>query len=66
MSNDPGPVQFTTPTLPGETAEEPGIYRYEPSGIRERSGHVPVWLKLVAFGLIVWGILYAMRYWNSY
>ena len=51
---------------PRDTAGEPAIYRYEPSGIWERSGHVPVWLKFVVFGLILWGVYYSMRYWNSY
>jgi hypothetical protein len=62
MVKDPTPVHSTTPTPPSVSAGEPSIYRYEPSGIGERSGHVPLWLKLVAFGLILWGVYYAMRY----
>ena len=45
---------------------EAGTYLYEPSGIRERSGYIPIWLKLVSFGLILWGLYYAIRYWSSY
>jgi len=58
-------VDPTRPVRP-ETTGEPAIYRYEPSGIRERSGHIPTWLKLVSLGLIVWGIYYMIRYWSSY
>jgi hypothetical protein len=46
--------------------DEPGTYVYEPAGIRERSGYVPAWLKLVALGLIIWGMYYTIRYWSSY
>lgn len=49
-----------------QTGDEPGTYVYEPAGIRERSGYVPAWLKLVALGLIVWGVYYTIRYWSSY
>ena len=66
MVNDPGPVHSTTPPPPSGTPDETAIYRYEPSGILERSGSIPLWLKLVAVGLIVWGVYYALRYWNSY
>ena len=55
-----------TRPIPPETAGEPAIYRYEPSGIRERNGHIPTWLTLVIFALIVWGLYYGIRYWNSY
>lgn len=47
-------------------AGEAGTYLYEPAGIRERLGYIPLWLKLVSLGLIVWGIDYAIRYWSSY
>ncbi|HEU4502064.1 MAG TPA: hypothetical protein VFR82_10460 [Nitrospira sp.] len=62
MVNDPGPVHSTTPAPPREIPGETAIYRHEPSGIMERSGSIPVWLKVVAFGLIVWGVYYAWRY----
>ncbi len=64
MGNDP--IRHATHDAPSETPGESIIYRYEPSGIRERSGHIPIWLTLVALGLILWGIYYAMRYWNSW
>ena len=51
---------------PPVEAGEPDIYVHEPAGIRERSGFIPVWLKLVALGLIAWGIYYTIRYWSSY
>jgi N-terminal domain of cytochrome oxidase-cbb3, FixP len=41
------------------------IYRYKDSGIEERHGKIPLWLVFVAVGLIVWGIYYTVRYWNS-
>ena len=43
--------------------EEPYIYKQ--AGIRERHGHIPIWLILVALGLIVWGVYYTIRYWSS-
>lgn len=51
---------------PAAEAGEAGTYLYEPAGIRERLGYIPLWLKLVSLGLIVWGIDYAIRYWSSY
>jgi hypothetical protein len=66
MVNDPTPITPTTPAASSKIAGEPAIYRYEPSGIMERSGHIPLWLKLVALGLILWGMYYAMQYWNSW
>ncbi len=66
MVNDPTPITPTTPAASSKIPGEPAIYRYEPSGIMERSGHIPLWLKLVALGLILWGMYYAMQYWNSW
>ena len=66
MGNDSAPIHSTAPIAPSEMPGESAIYRYEPSGIRERSGYIPLWLRLVSFGLIVWGLYYAWRYWNSY
>lgn len=66
MGNDPTPIHPTTPAAPSETPDESDIYRHEPSGIMERSGYVPLWLKLVVFAIIVWGLYFAMRYWNSW
>ena len=62
MVKDPVPVHSTTNGPPREALDETAIYRYEPSGILERSGSIPVWLKLVVFGLMVWGMYYAWRY----
>jgi hypothetical protein len=62
MVTDPAPVQSTTPAPARGTGGETAIYRYEPSGILERSGSIPLWLKLAAFGLIVWGMYYGWGY----
>lgn len=51
---------------PPVEASEAGTYLYEPAGIRERSGYIPLWLKLISLGLIFWGIYYTIRYWSSY
>ena len=66
MGNDPTPIRPTTPAASSETPGESTIYRHEPSGIMERSGYVPLWLKLVVFAIIIWGLYFAMRYWNSW
>lgn len=66
MVHDPAPGHLMKPAPPDEAAGEPAMYRYEPAGIWEKSGSVPLWLKLVSFGLIASGVYYAMRYWNSY
>ncbi len=42
--------------------EEP--YVYKQADIRERHGQIPIWLTLVALGLIAWGIYYTIRYWS--
>jgi hypothetical protein len=39
-------------------------YEYA-SGIVERVGIVPLWLKVVYFSLIVWAIYYIIRYWSG-
>ncbi|HSE60419.1 MAG TPA: hypothetical protein VLA99_17090 [Nitrospiraceae bacterium] len=67
MIKDPPPHDRTAaPNQPAEPGGEPSTYLYEPAGIRERSGYIPTWLKLVALGLIVWGIYYMIRHWSSY
>jgi hypothetical protein len=42
-----------------------GVYLYKDSGIRERHGIVPLWLQIVSYGLIIWGIYYTIRYWGT-
>ncbi|MBA5873241.1 MAG: hypothetical protein GDA66_01650 [Nitrospira sp. CR1.2] len=44
-------------------AEPPYVYRH--AGIEERDGRIPVWLKLVVVGLLVWSAYYTIRYWNA-
>ncbi len=39
-------------------------YEYA-SGIVERAGFVPLWLKVVYVSLIVWAIYYIIRYWSG-
>ena len=42
------------------------VYLYRDSGIQERHGTIPLWLKALVVGLIVWGIYYTIRYWSAY
>jgi len=37
-------------------------YLYKQSGIRERHGAVPMWLKLVALGLVIWSVYYLVEF----
>ena len=39
-------------------------YLYQSSGIRERPGHIPVWLILVAVALTIWGVYYLVSFWQ--
>ena len=57
---------LVAPEPTAKTGDEPGTYVYEPAGIRERSGSVPTWLKLMTLGLILWGVYYTIRFWSSY
>jgi hypothetical protein len=41
------------------------LYLYRHAGIREREGGIPLWLKLVCIGLIVWSVYYTIRYWSE-
>ncbi|MCS6302919.1 MAG: hypothetical protein H8K07_04550 [Nitrospira sp.] len=67
MTPDHSPTDRTVSgTQPPAETSESDIYRHEPSGIMERSGNIPLWLQLVVFALLVWGLYYAWRYWNSY
>ncbi len=47
------------------THAEDEPYLYQDSGIAERHGAIPLWLKLVSIGLIVWSIYYTIRYWSG-
>lgn len=66
MTNDPARADDLRRRALQQTDDPPHMYVYEPAGIRERSGHIPMWLKMVAVGLIAWGIYYAIRFWSSY
>ena len=52
----------TQKVLDADSAEEE--YHFVSAGIRERPGRIPLWLVLVALGLLVWGIYYLATYWN--
>jgi hypothetical protein len=41
------------------------VYLYRDSGLQERHGTVPLWLKAVSIGLLVWSIYYTIRYWST-
>ncbi len=53
--------------MSGDERETPGgkEYHYTYAGIREREGRVPLWLWLVAVGLVVWSVYYSIVYWNA-
>lgn len=39
-------------------------YVYPDAGIRERRDHIPLWLILVAVGLIIWAVYYLIQNWS--
>ncbi len=39
-------------------------YWYQTAGVRERSGYIPLWLKMVAIGLLVWAVYYLQKFWT--
>jgi hypothetical protein len=40
------------------------IYLYTEAGIQERHGAIPLWLKLVVLGLLLWGAYYMVQFWS--
>lgn len=48
----------------GKASEEHQPYLYQHAGIKERDGHIPFWLILVAAGLIIWSVYYTIQYWS--
>lgn len=45
--------------------EEPNeVHRYTSSGIQERQGGIPLWLKLVVVGLLLWSLYYMVMFWD--
>lgn len=67
---DVGPREKDAQTRGDEGRErsnqaEGEVYLYRSAGIRERHGLIPLWLKLVTLGLLVWGIYYTVRYWGG-
>jgi len=59
-----GPSKPETPKEIETPAHLEEDYQYV-SGIVERVGHVPIWLQLVYYALIVWGVYYIVRYWTG-
>jgi len=45
---------------------EEDVYLYGHSGIQERHGAIPLWLKLVVAGLLLWGAYYLIQYWSTW
>lgn len=41
------------------------INHYEFSGIDERHGKVPIWLRLVYGVMLVWMVYYLVRFWTE-
>ena len=62
---DQKPSESSAPDIP-KAVETPAHleedYQYV-SGIVEHVGHVPIWLQVVYYALIVWGVYYIVRYW---
>jgi hypothetical protein len=42
------------------------VYLYADSGIHERHGAIPLWLKLVVVGLLLWSVYYMVQYWSGW
>lgn len=40
------------------------VFLYRDAELMERHGYVPYWLKLVAVGLVIWGLYYLWTYWS--
>jgi len=40
-------------------------YLYQSSGIRERRGQIPLWIKLVIALLFVWSVYYLVQFWSA-
>ena len=39
--------------------------RYEPSGIEERHGFIPLWLGIVYAVMLVWMVWYTVAFWSD-
>lgn len=48
------------------TEQEEKEYLYAQSGIRERHGSIPLWLKFVVIGLLVWSVYYVVQFWSAW
>lgn len=47
----------------GEHPHDPVFY-YKDSGIREKPGHIPLWLLAVVIALLIWGTYYLIAFWS--
>jgi len=59
---DNTPVSADPKIPPAETRDT--VYLYETAGLRERHGHIPLWLWAVVVALSVWGVYYLITYWQ--
>jgi hypothetical protein len=51
----------------GKEVNEKGrdeVHLYRASGIQERQGGIPLWLKLVVVALLLWSLYYMVMFWN--
>ena len=48
-----------------EEAADEKPYLYKEAGIMEGQGKIPLWLKLVAIGLVLWSVYYTIKYWST-
>lgn len=57
--------RFEHQSEPRDDSEAESPYLYRHAGIEERDGRIPVWLKLVVVGLLLWSAYYTIRYWSA-
>ena len=48
-----------------ESGRKDTLFLYKDSGIREKHGHVPLWLWAVVVALLIWGVYYTIVYWSA-
>ena len=46
------------------SAEKTKEYLYTTAGLREREGHIPIWLICLGVGLFIWGTFYLIKFWS--
>ncbi|MGA7750278.1 MAG: hypothetical protein WCA63_09035 [Gallionella sp.] len=48
----------------GSSHSQNPVYLYKDSGIQEKHGNIPLWLKGVVAILFIWGIYYLVAFWS--